>query len=198
MDKYTKNYCLVLLIIQLVCGISIYGLYYLDTEESSLSALKEYIRISKEYLYDDSRLSEIESMDAISQILKDYNYYKQSEFIWMEPLTKVSTVYEANKLYESLLPDDIDKANDYIRPYIYTNACYDTIQSNTLDTDDYWEIEATYLREKSLHEILTIKNSIGFIYKHMNTIITGMCFTILMCFILVFYTINKKYFKLTK
>lgn len=193
MDKYTKNYCLVLLIIQLVCGISIYGLYYLDTEESTLKAMKDYMSASKEYMYGDDRLSEIEEMDAISQILKEYGTYKQSEFIWMEPISKVDSVDEASKLYEELLPDNINKANEYVRPYIYTHACYDVIHANVVDTEDYWEIEATYLREKSLHEILTVRNNIGFVYKYMNYIILGMRVTMLLCCILVIVALNKKY-----
>lgn len=160
------------------------SLYLFDTTD--VYHMKEFISNEHEVLYPD--VSEYETIPVYSTMSYTLEHYRNVKSdLMFQDRAYIMTMEQADELYETLLPDDVDSYNSYVRPYIYTQVINDVMSSISEESNDYYyyEIQCKYLNKLRLHEAYLYKNFYGWLYKNMKCL-SGVCIIIYALVFLVY------------
>ena len=143
-------------------------LYLLDIVD--ISNMKNFVANEYNVLYSDvSEFEDISTYNTMSYLLEHYKSIKAG-LMFQDRECSVMTLEQADNLYNALLPDNINTYNAYIRPYVYTQVINDVMSSVSDESEDYYEIQYTYLNKLRLHEVYLYKNVYGWLYKYMKAL----------------------------
>lgn len=171
MNKNINLFTIIVFVVYaiLIAGIAV--LYRFDSNFKNKEILTEFIANESEFQYKQfsEPLSKISSSNlSISAILE---WYGNIRFEMEQSADNdLKTKEDIDERVSQLLPEDIQYADGYISPLIYTYTYYDVLASLDKDSEDYWELAYTTLFNVSIHQYLLGRNPTGWLYDNCRTI----------------------------
>lgn len=161
-----------LVLIEILCIVLTYLLVAFDTNKTNVEILQKFIQNEFEFCYpEQDELVDIMSNKSIYKMLDTYSIVRFDMEINQENKS-IESMDDMLAMMELLIPDNIDNANDYIRPWIYSFAIHDVRAMVDEDSKNYYEIQYKGMLSLRLHEVYLIGNIRGYIYKHVPMILT--------------------------
>lgn len=170
--KVIKQGTVTLVLMEIVCIVLTYFLVAFDTNKTNVEILQKFIQNEFEFCYpEQDELVDIMSNKSIYKMLDTYSMVRFDMEINQENKS-IESMDDMLAMMELLIPDNIDNANDYIRPWIYSFAIHDVRAMVDEDNENYYEIQYKGMLSLRLHEVYLIGNIRGYIYKHVPMILT--------------------------
>ena len=182
--KVIKRYTIVLIIMEIVCITLTCLLISFDTNKSNVELLRKFIQNEFEFCYpEQDELVDIMDYKSIYKMLDAYSMIRFDMEVNQDDRS-VESMDDMLAMMKLLIPDNIEEADDYIKPWIYTYAIHDVRAMVDEDNEAYYEIQYKGLLSLRLHEVFLVNNIRGSIYRHVPMILSILIFIQIMLFVI--------------
>ena len=170
--KLIRQGTIILVLMEIACIVLTYMLISFDTNKTNIEVLRKFIQNEFEFCYpEQDELVDIIDNKSIYKMLSTYSAIRFDMEIHQENKS-IESMDDMLAMMKLLVPDGINDADNYIKPWIYCHAIYDVRAMVDEDNENYYEIQYKGMQSLRLHEIFLVGNIHGYIYKHVPTILT--------------------------
>lgn len=170
--KAIRQGTIILVFMEIVCIVLTCMLISFDTNKTNMEILRKFMQNEFEFCYPErDELVDIMDYGSIYKMLNAYSAIRFDMEIHQENKS-IESVDDMLAMMKLLVPDDINDADGYIKPWIYSHAVWDVKAMVDEDSENYYEVQYKGTMSLRLHEIFLVGNIRGYIYKHVPMILT--------------------------